>query len=68
MAYLRRKENNCVLVILNLSKDTRAKIDVEHPWLAGRFKNIFSDLVFQFDTKENFELQEGEYIVYEKII
>ena len=67
MAYLRRKENNCVLVILNLSKDIRAKIDVEHPWLQGKFKNIFSELIFQFDTKESFELQEGEYIVYEKM-
>ncbi len=67
MAYLRRKEDNCVLVILNLSKDTRAKIDVEHPWLKGLFKNIFSELIFQFDTKESFELQEGEYIVYEKM-
>lgn len=67
MAFLRRKGNEVVLVILNLSYEDRIKISVSHEWLKGDFKNIFSGLQFRFDGSETFELQSGEYVVYEKI-
>jgi glycosidase len=67
MAYLRRKDNDCVLILLNVDPQTRVRITVAHPWLQGKFKSIFSGLVFEFNGAENFELQEGEYIVYEKV-
>ncbi len=67
MTYLRRKENDVVLVLLNLSNEDRIKITVDNPWFTGRFRNVFSGLVFTFNGPETFELQAGEYVVYEKI-
>lgn len=66
MAFLRRKESEVVLVLLNLSTEDRINITVEHQWLSGTFHNIFSGLCFTFSGKEKFELQAGEYVVYEK--
>lgn len=66
MAFLRKKGNEVVLVILNLSDKDRSKIRVSHEWLKGDFQNIFSGLYFSFDGEENFELQANEYIVYTK--
>lgn len=68
MAYLRRNGANTVLVILNVSDQDRLKILVSHPWLTGTFRNLFSELTFAFNGRETFELQAGEYIVYEKVI
>ena len=45
----------------------RLRIHVHHDWLKGEFRNIFSGLSFHFHEKEEFELQAGEYLVYEKI-
>ncbi len=67
MAFFRKQEEKLVLVILNVSNSDRLTINVNHPWLTGYFRNIFSGMEFRFHTSENFELQSGEYIVYEKI-
>jgi glycosidase len=67
MAFFRRKADDLVLVLLNVSEKDRLQIQVDHEWLNGNFRNIFSNLEFQFDRKASFELQAGEYIVYEKI-
>jgi glycosidase len=67
MAYFRKKEKDLVLVILNISTQNRLKINVQHEWLHGRFRNIFSGLEFIFQNQESFELQAGEYLVYERI-
>ncbi|MBA4197468.1 MAG: 1,4-alpha-glucan branching protein [Chitinophaga sp.] len=67
MAYLRKQSNDVVLVILNLSTHDRVKVQVSHEWFGGKFKNVFSGLSFQFNSKEIFELQAGEYLVYEKV-
>jgi glycosidase len=66
-AFLRRKGNELVLVLLNVSTTGKLKITVDHEWLKGRFKNIFSGMEFQFNHEESFELQAGDYLVYEKI-
>ncbi len=68
MAFLRRRGENIVLVLLNVSSKNQLIIHVHHEWLNGKFKNIFSNLEFEFNTKANFELQAGEFIVYEKIV
>ncbi len=65
MAFLRRKDKEVVLVLLNLSNMERIKIEVANPWLTGNFTNVFSGLSFTFNGRESFELQAGEYIVYE---
>jgi glycosidase len=67
MAYLRKKNEEVVLVLLNVSDQDRLHITVENDWLTGSFTNIFSGLNFSFNSKETFELQAGEYIVYEKL-
>jgi len=68
MAYLRRKEEEVVLVLLNLSDEDRVSIRIEHDWLIGNFQNIFSGLNFTFNGEETFELQRGEYMMYEKML
>ena len=66
MAFIRKKNEDIVLVILNVSMQDRLKINVENSWLQGKFRNAFSGMDFIFSGKESFELQAGEYIVYEK--
>lgn len=66
MAYLRKKDNAVVLVLLNLSADNKLKISVTHDWLNGSFTNLFSEMTFVFGGAETFELQAGEYMVYVK--
>ncbi len=67
MAFLRIAQNDVVLVLLNISEQDRLRVTVDSSWLSGKFRNIFSGLEFKFSGSETFELQAGEYIVYEKI-
>jgi hypothetical protein len=41
--------------------------EISHPLLEGNFEQIFSGLQFSFSSKEKFELQAGEYLVYQLI-
>jgi hypothetical protein len=41
--------------------------EISHPLLEGNFQQIFSGLFFSFSGKEKFELQAGEYLVYQLI-
>ena len=66
ISYLRRFENEVVLVILNLGGDNKIKFDVEHEWLVGEFKNVFSGMSFNFNKKEYFELMAYDYVIYKK--
>lgn len=67
MAFLRRRNETVVLVLLNVSNQDRLQLSVQHEWLTGKFRNIFTGLEFYFTGSESFELQSGEYFVYEKI-
>ncbi|OIQ97961.1 alpha-amylase 2 [mine drainage metagenome] len=67
MAFIRKKENDVVLVLLNLSSEEKIHIEVEHGWLNGSFQNVFSELIFSFKQKESFELMGNDYLVYKKI-
>jgi glycosidase len=67
MSYLRKKENEVVLVLLNLSNEDRIQITVNNEWFNGNFKNVFSGLQFTFQGPETFELQAGEYVLYAKV-
>lgn len=66
MAFIRKKENDVVLVLLNLSAEEKIRIEVEHEWLNGSFQNIFSELIFSFNQKESFELMGNDFLVYRK--
>ncbi len=66
MAFLRKKEQEVVLVILNFSGEGKIKIEVNHEWLNGNFSNVFSGLKYTLKQNEIFELQGYEYLVYYK--
>jgi len=68
MAYLRRRGEQIVLVLLNVSLKNKLNIHVHHDWLSGKFRSVFSNLEFDFKNKADFELQAGEFIVYEKVV
>lgn len=62
--FLRKKNSEVIMVLLNLSKQDRVKVLVKHDWLVGKFANVFSGLHFAFNEKEEFELMSGDYLVY----
>lgn len=68
MAFIRKYEEDTILVILNLSNKSRLRIQVQHGWLEGLFENVFSGLSFPFKPGEIFELQAGEFFLYQKIM
>ncbi|MCX6335680.1 MAG: alpha-glucosidase C-terminal domain-containing protein, partial [Bacteroidetes bacterium] len=65
-AFLRKKDTEIVLVILNISTKNNLSIQVNHEWLSGAFISIFSELTFSLLPGEKFELMAGEYLVYRK--
>lgn len=66
ICYFRRKNNDVVLVILNLSDQYKATLTVEHDWLKGHYQSLFSGLHYDFSSKEKFELLPGDFLVYVK--
>ncbi len=67
IAFIKKHQNNVVLVLLNISEHNRLAFEISHPLLSGNFEQIFSGLRFLFSGKEKFELQAGEYLVYQLI-
>jgi len=67
VAFIKKHQNNVVLVLLNISEHNRLAFEISHPLLSGTFEQIFSGLGFSFSGKEKFELQAGEYLVYQLI-
>jgi len=55
-------------VLLNISEQHRLAFEISHPMLVGKFEQIFSGLQFSFSGNEKFELQAGEYLVYQLIL
>ncbi|UAY51103.1 alpha-amylase family glycosyl hydrolase [Ferruginibacter albus] len=65
ISYIRKKENDAVLVLLNLSN--------EYIWpriyndtIVGNFKNIFTSEEYSFEKERYFEMPPWSYLVYEK--
>ena len=67
IGFIKKHQNNIVLVLLNISEQGRLAFEICHPLLAGNFVQIFSGLHFSFSGNEKFELQAGEYLVYQLI-
>ena len=67
LLFIRKFQEQVVLILLNVSNESRVQVSVEHPWLPGKYRQLFSQLVYDFGVKENFELQSGDYLVYEKV-
>lgn len=64
LAYLRRNKGKVVLVLLNLSGESRLHLSVSHEWVRGNFRSWSSGLQYAFKTENLFELQAYEAIVY----
>ena len=67
IGFIKKHQNNVVLVLLNISEHNRLAFEISHPMLQGKFEQIFSGLHFSFSDNEKFELQAGEYLVYQFI-
>jgi glycosidase len=67
IGFIKKHQNNVVLVLLNISEQNRLAFEISHPLLEGNFEQIFSGLQFSFSSTEKFELQAGEYLVYQLI-
>ena len=65
-AYLRKKGNKEVLVVLNLSAQKDLHFDMTDEKLTGIFRNAFSGAANDFTTGRSFEMQGWEWVVYEK--
>jgi hypothetical protein len=64
-AYLRKKENKELIVILNLC-DHLVRFDILSSWIGGKFNEVFSNTEYDFSTNRNFEMKGWEYLVYVK--
>lgn len=65
-AFLRRKADRQVLVVLNLSGEKDLHFDITDENLSGLFRNSFSGAANDFTSARSFEMQPWEYLVYEK--
>ena len=65
-AFLRRKGNKEVLVVLNLSAQKDLHFEITDPKLTGMYKNVFSGAANDFTSERSFEMQAWEYLVYER--
>ena len=65
-AYLRKKGNSEVLVVLNLSSQKDLHFDITDERVKGIYKNAFSGAANDFTSERSFEMQAWEYLVYEK--
>lgn len=65
-AYLRKKNNKEVLVVLNLSIQNKLRFDIIDENVTGVFRNSFSGAANDFTKEISFEMQGWEFLVYEK--
>jgi glycosidase len=65
-AFLRKKGDKEVLVVLNLSAQTDLHFDINDEKVTGLYKNIFSGAANDFTSQKSFEMQAWEFLVYEK--
>ncbi len=65
-AFLRKKDNKEVLVVINLSANKDLHFDITDPLVTGVFTNIFSEATNDFTSEKSFEMQAWEALVYEK--
>lgn len=63
LAYLCRRQNDKILVLMNLGKEANT-FHINHPALAGKYHNLFSGEAAEIKRAETFTFQPGEYLVY----
>jgi len=67
-AFLRKHEENEVLVILNLSNSPGLKFKISNDFINGSFTNVFSGNEITINQQTCFEMEKWEYLVYFKNI
>jgi len=67
-AFIRKHEENEVLVILNLSNSSKLRFKITDDFIKGRFKSAFSGIEVDISTLTTFEMQKWEYLVYYRTI
>ncbi len=65
-AYLRKKGDAEVLVVLNLSAQKDLHFSIMDEQVKGVYKNVFSGAANDFTQSKDFEMQAWEFLVYEK--
>jgi alpha-amylase len=65
-AYLRKKGNKEILVVMNLSAEDKFRFDILDENVSGIFKNAFSGAANDFTSEKSFEVGAWEFLVYEK--
>jgi glycosidase len=63
LVYLCRRQQDKVLVLLNLSK-SGASFDIDHPALPGTYTDLFTGEPVKVKRKEHFDFKPGQYKVY----
>ena len=63
LAYLCRRQNHKILVLMNLGKEA-ANFHINHPALPGDYVELFSGEARKINRIETFNFQPGEYLVY----
>ena len=66
LAYLRKKDDKEVLVVLNFSSNGPLRFSINDEQVTGDFKNVFSGADKDFTNDKELEMQEWEYLVFEK--
>ena len=67
LAFLKKSNTELLLIILNLSKLNKVNFQINHTLISGTFLNLFSEMIYQFNEVENFELMAGDYLVFRKL-
>lgn len=65
LAYLRKKENSEVIVLLNLS-EAIVRFNLLETWLKGNFREVFSHIENDFGISRSFEMKGWEWMVWVK--
>ena len=63
-AFIRKYEENEVLVILNLSPISRLIVEIQDDAASGKFTSAFSGMEVDINNATTFEMQKWEYMVY----
>ena len=63
LAYLCRRQNDKLLVLMNLGKDSKT-FTIDHPALPGKYHNLFSGEPVDIKRMETYTFQAGEFLVY----
>jgi glycosidase len=64
LVYLCRRQQDKVLVLLNLSKDSTSNFYFDHPAVSGLYRDLFTDKPVSLSRKASFSFQPGEYKVF----